>query len=264
MPSTVLITGAAGRIGGYLRPRLRRPDRRLRLLDRERPADPHAGEEVVIGSITDVQLVRQACRGASAVVHLAGIPTEAQWPRILDININGTWSVLDAARETGVTRVVLASSNHATGFTPRGDDPAPDELGPRPDTYYGVSKVAMEALGSLYADRHGMDVVCLRIGTCAQRPPDVRALSTWLSPDDAGRLVEAALTTPSPGFRVVWGVSANTRRWWSHAGGEAIGYRPADDAERYAAQLLDGGEPAPDDPALTRVGGSWASRAPVS
>jgi len=103
--------------------------------------------------------------------------------------------------------------------------------------------------------------VCLRIGTCAQRPADVRALSTWLSPDDAGRLVEAALTTPSPGFRVVWGVSANTRRWWSYAGGEAIGYHPVDDAEQYAAELLVGGEPAPDDPTLTRVGGPWATRA---
>jgi len=261
MPSTVLITGAAGRIGGYLRPRLRRPDRRLRLLDVEQPADPGAGEEIVIGSVTDVQLIQRACRGASAVVHLAGIPTEAEWPRILESHINGTWSVLDAARETGVPRVVLASSNHATGFSPRGDDPVPDESYPRPDTFYGVGKVAMEALGSLYADRYGMDVVCLRIGTCAQRPADVRALSTWLSPDDAGRLVEAALTTPSPGFRVVWGVSANTRRWWSYAGGEAIGYHPVDDAEQYAAELLAGGEPAPDDPTLTRVGGPWATRA---
>jgi len=261
--SAVLITGAAGLIGGYLRPRLSRPGRRLRLLDIERPADPRADEEIMVGSVTDAQLIRQACHDMSAVVHLAGIATEAEWPRILESNINGTWSVLEAARETGVPRIVLASSNHAAGFSPRGDDRAPDQLWPRPDTYYGVSKVAMEALGSLYADRHGMDVVCLRIGTCEQRPPDVRALSTWLSPDDAGRLVEAALTTPSPGFRVVWGVSANTRRWWSYAGGEAIGYRPADDAEQYAAQLLDGGEPAPDDPALTRVGGLWASRAPV-
>ena len=187
MPSIVLVTGAAGRIGGYLRPRLRRPDRRLRLLDVKQPADPGAGEEIVIGSVADVQLVRQACHGTSAVVHLAGIASNAEWPRILESNINGTWSVLDAAREMNVPRVVLAGSNHATGFSPRGDGPAPDELWPRPDTFYGVGKAAMEALGSLYADRHGMDVVCLRIGTCAQRSADVRALSTWLSPDWATR-----------------------------------------------------------------------------
>src|SRR5215207_729339 len=236
MPSTVLITGAAGRIGGFLRPRLRHPDRRLRLVDLEPPPQPGASEEVVIGSVTDLELIGQACQGASAVVHLAGLVDDADWPRILDSNIHATWCVLDAAREAGVSRVVLASSNHATGFSQRGPQPAPDDLLPRPDSYYGVSKVTMEALGSLYVDRHGMDVVCLRIGSCTQTPQDVRALATWLSPGDVGRLVEAALTTPAPGFRVVWGVSANTRRWWSAEGGDSIGYHPVDDAEHYAGQ----------------------------
>lgn len=173
---------------------------------------------------------------------------------MLDANIHGTWCVLDAAQAAGVRRVVLASSNHAVGFVERGREPLPDEQFPRPDTFYGVSKVAMEALGSLFADRHGMDVVCLRIGTCDDRPRDPRALSTWLSPGDVGRLVLAALSTPKPGFRVVWGVSANTRRWWSLAGGSAIGYHPVDNAEDHADGL---GEAQ--GPAATRVGGAWAT-----
>jgi hypothetical protein len=97
-------------------------------------------------------------------------------------------------------------------------------------------------MGRLYHDRFGMDVVVLRIGTCSPEPPSVRALATWLSYDDCGRLVEAALTAPSPGFRQVWGVSANTRRWWSLAEGEAIGYHPQDDAEVYAGQVPDTGD----------------------
>jgi uronate dehydrogenase len=250
----VLITGAAGRIGGFLRPRLLAAGYRLRLLDTAPLSTVDAREEVVLGSITDPPAIAAASAGASAVVHLAGFATEAQWPDILHSNIHGTWCVLEAARAAGVRRVVLASSNHAVGFEPRGDAALPDDTFPRPDGYYGVSKVAKEALGSLYADRHGMDVVCLRIGSCAERPPDRRALSTWLSPDDAGRLVVAALSVPSPGFRVVWGVSANTRRWWSAAGGDAIGYHPADDAEAYVADL-----PAEPEPAVTRVGGPWAT-----
>jgi uronate dehydrogenase len=134
-----------------------------------------------------------------------------------------------------VRRVVLASSNHAVGFTPRSDTPLPATVPPRPDTYYGVSKVVMEALGSLYADRYGMDIASLRIGTCLPQPVDTRSLAIWLSPDDVARLVEACLAAPPFGHRIVWGVSANTRRWWSLAEGEALGFQPTSDAEGYAA-----------------------------
>ena len=250
----MLITGAAGRVGGFLRPWLRAAGWRLRLLD-VAPLSTVDGEEYVEASVTDEDAMREASDGVDAVVHLAGFAGERPWPDILHTNINGTWCVLETARAAGVPRVVLASSNHATGFTERDAEPLADNLFPRPDTYYGVSKVTMEALGSLYADRHGMDVVCLRIGTCRELPHDVRALSTWLSPDDAGRLAHAALTTPSPGFRVVWGVSANTRRWWSTAGGDAIGFHPRDDAEVHADQV-----PAEADPPSSRVGGEWARR----
>lgn len=118
-----------------------------------------------------------------------------------------------------------------------GPDGLVADTSPRPDTYYGVSKAAMEALGALYHHRFGMDVLCLRIGTCAPRPTDERGLSTWLSPDDAGRLFEACLTAPSPGFRILWGVSANTRGICSLREAEELGYRPRDDAERFAAEL---------------------------
>ncbi|HEY0641524.1 MAG TPA: NAD(P)-dependent oxidoreductase [Pseudonocardiaceae bacterium] len=254
MTDMVLVTGAAGRIGGFLRPRLRAAGHELRLLD----VVPTDGEpDALVASVTDLDAMRAACAGAAAVVHLGGLAGDEPWDRVLDTNIHGTWCVLEAARLAGVPRVVLASSNHAVGFVERGDGPAPDDLAPRPDTFYGVSKVTMEALGSLYADRFGLHVVALRIGTCAPEPRDTRALATWLSPDDAGRLVHAALTVPGPGFRVVWGVSANTRRWWSTAGGEAIGYHPLDDAEAYAADF----PPAPEPP-VVRVGGPWARTEP--
>ena len=256
---TILITGAAGRIGTMLRPRLARPGRVLRLLDVAPVDSPGQSEEVVMASVTDLAAMTAACDGADAVIHLGGVPSEAPWAPILDININGTYVVFEAARRTGVPRVVYASSNHAVGFAPRESFPVPDYAYPAPDTYYGVSKAAGEATAALYARRYRMNAVCIRILSCFERPRTARMLATWLSPDDAGRLFEACLTTPEPGFRVVYGVSANTRGGFvSLAEAEALGYEPRDDAEAYAAQVLaEHGEPAPDDPALRYLGGEF-------
>jgi len=114
--------------------------------------------------------------------------------------------------------------------------------------------VAIEALGRLYHDRYGMNVVCLRIGDCADEPSDPRDLAVWLSPDDAARLVEAAVS--ATGWHVVWGVSANTRRWWSTRGGLEIGYRPRDDAEHFADRIVDDTPP----PAGEVVGGGMPDK----
>jgi uronate dehydrogenase len=158
-----------------------------------------------------------------------------------------------------VPRVIYASSNHAVGFTPRSEFPVPDYAFPAPDTYYGVAKVTGEALAALYHYRYGLDTICLRILTCYDKPPSVRSLSTWLSPDDAGRLFEACLTVADPGFRVAYGVSANTRGGWvSLAEAQALGYEPRDDAEAYAAEVIaEHGEPDPADPVFAYLGGEY-------
>ena len=141
----------------------------------------------------------------------------------------------------------------------------PDYAFPAPDTYYGVSKVAGEALAALYHHRYGLDAICLRILTCAERPTTVRSLSTWLSPDDAGRLFESCLSAPGPGFRVAFGVSANTRGGWvSLDEARALGYEPRDDAEAYAAEVIAAhGEPDPADPVLAYLGGEFALPGPA-
>ncbi|PRY30313.1 NAD-dependent epimerase/dehydratase family protein [Umezawaea tangerina] len=256
MTARILITGAAGGLGTLMRPRLAEGDRVLRLLDiAEIPAaDGGENVEVVQASVTDMAAMEEAMSGVDAVIHLGGLSLESSWERTLEVNIDGTHTVLEAARRQGVTRVLLASSNHAVGYAPRSDGEAGDYLFPRPDTYYGVSKVAMEGLGSLYADRYGMDVIAIRIGSCFEKPRDARMLSTWLSPDDAARLFEACVAAPSPGFRVVWGVSDNTRRWFSLDEAFALGYESKDDAEVFASEV---GTPDPDSLAQRHVGGVW-------
>lgn len=209
--------------------------------------------ETVTADITDLAAMRDAVAEVDAIIHLGGISHESDWESILHTNIRGTHTVLDAARTAGVPRVILASSNHAVGFHQYRDGLVPDYLFPRPDTYYGVSKVTNEALGSLFHDRYGMDVICVRIGACCEIPQDHRMLSMWLSPDDCARLMEALLSAPDPGFRVVWGVSANTRNRFSLAEACALGYQPQDDAECYAARL----GPEPGSPLDRYIGGPY-------
>src|SRR5665213_1022272 len=175
--------------------------------------------------------------------------------RVIAARVDHTWH----ARAAGVPRVIYASSNHAVGFQPIDHGSlVPDYLFPRPDSLYGVSKVASESLGSLYHDRYGLDVLCLRIGSYRERPSNIRELWSWLSPGDCVRLVEAAMTTARPGFRVVWGVSANRRAVVTLAEARAIGYFPLDDAEVFADEIMansdDGGRDEP-----PRLGGSFAS-----
>ncbi len=257
----ILITGAGGNMGRMLRARLAAPGRVLRLLNRSpiTAAAPGEAVEIVTATVTDLDAMIAATEGVDAVIHLGGISQEAPFEEILQANVAGSYCVLEAARRQGVRRVLLASSNHAVGYSSRDDAPAaglPADLPPRPDSYYGWGKTAMESLGRLYVDTYGIDVFSLRIGSCFEEPLDVRTLATWMSPDDAARLVEACLSTDHGGYQMIWGVSRNSRRWWSLEAGKKIGYHPVDNAEAFAGPLLaEFGEPDLDQPVHRLVGG---------
>ena len=228
------MTGAAGRIGSALREGLRHE---LRLTDVVRPADLTPEEEFVEADLLDADAIDRAVADVDAVVHLGAVPDEAPFEQIAGPNLHGAFHVFDACRRHGVRRIVFASSNHATGMYPVGE-PLDETSLPRPDGLYGASKVWGEALGRMYVDRFGLEFVALRIGSCQARPPDRRALATWLSFPDCVRLVDAALTAPDVGFTVVYGVSNNTRAWWPRSdAARRIGYEPQDDAEEFAAEL---------------------------
>ena len=229
--SPIVMTGAAGRVGTILARGLRPLGRELRLLDL-RPAPG-----CLLLDLRDLAAVEAAFSGADAVIHLGAIATEAPFEEILDHNLRTTYNVLEAARRRGVRRVVFASSNHVTGMYGRRDRIGP-EAPIRPDTYYGVSKAFGEALGRLYAEKWGVSVVCIRIGSCLERPLDSRHLSTWLSPHDAVALFSSAIDAPVQ-FSIVYGTSANTRGWWDLGSARALGYEPRDDAEAYADDVAD-------------------------
>lgn len=255
----VLITGAAGGIGRVLRQGLAGRYDLLRLADQTAQAPAGPGEECLTFEIDDLEACVAACRGIDAVVHLAAIPVEPEedaWAQILPNNIVGTYNLMEAARRTGVGRVVLASSNHVVGFHRR-ERVVDASAEVRPDSYYGVSKVFGEALGRLYADKHGLSVACLRIGSFRERPEDRRQLATWLSHRDCVQLVRCCLEAEDYSFLVAYGISDNAAGFWSNRGLEWLGYVPQDRAEDYAAELAD----APDEDALSRQfhGGSFCA-----
>ncbi len=192
-----------------------------------------------------------------AVVHLAGIPTESALPDALASHVLSTAALLEAMVRHDVGTIVYASSNHAVGRTPRSGLLAADVPG-RPDTFYGVAKVAAEALLSLYADRHGLHAVSTRIGSFLPRPTTRRQLGSWLSAGDATRMFAAALTA-GPGHAVIYGISANTRGWWDLGPGRALGYHPLDDAELWAAEVEATPESDQDRDQAARVGGPFAT-----
>lgn len=256
---TIVVTGGAGRIATALRPRLARPGRVIRLLDIVEPAQPVGdGEEFVAVAVTDQDATTRACEGARALIHLGADPSERPWAELVETNITGTYVAFESARSAGVPTVFFASSLHCVGYESLESVGRAEVLVPRPDTLYGVTKAAGEAIGSLYADRFGMTVVAARIMQFGEEPADDRlAGSTWLSPDDAARLVAAAIALSEPGFHVVWGVSANTPAFMPLDPGRRIGFDPRDDAsERFRRRGVDP-VPAVADPATALLAGTF-------
>lgn len=246
----VLLTGSEGSIGRVLRAGLTAHE--VIGLDRIAGAE-HVGD---CADPAYVDRVVAAVR-PEAVVHLAGVPTESSLPTALASHVHTTATLLEAMVRHGVPRMVYASSNHAVGRTPRSDTVGVD-IRPRPDTFYGVAKVAAEGLLSLYSDRHGLTTISCRIGSFLERPETRRHLSTWLSHGDGVRMVKAALFG-GHGFEVLYGTSANTRAWWDLSPGRRLGYEPQDDAEEYAAAIEATPETEVDHAEAAHVGGPYAT-----
>jgi uronate dehydrogenase len=237
----ILITGAGGALGSVLVAEWR-DKYSLRVTTRAPSEALFDWLDVRYCELTDLSAINAAMEGIDTVVHLGGRSLEDDWEEIAGSNITGTYNVFEAARRNRVRRVVYASSHHVGGFHRRDRITGfGDEV--RPDSLYAVSKVFGEALGRLYADKHGLSVICQRIGVARPRPPHRRALWTWQSERDFVHLTERCVEAENIHFQVVYGVSNNTRRLWDMTGADAIGYHPQDDAERFVTDI-DPNEPA--------------------
>jgi len=230
MPGLVLVTGSSGRIGKAVVAELLRRGHLVRGFD----IVPTPGlADMVLGDLTDVAAVRRAIQNVQSLIHLAATPDDDDFlARIVPNNIIGVHHVLEAAKDAGVKRMVLASSgqvvwNHRlTGPWPIGAD-----VQPSPRYWYAAAKMVLEAAGRAFADAFGISVITVRLGWCPRTKEQVKEIAgidwaqdVYLSPGDAGRFfacaVEAAEPRPSnpndprtfgSGFAVVYATSKPVR-----------------------------------------------------
>ena len=158
----------------------------------------------------------------------------------------------------GVKRILFATSNHAVGFYRR-DEVIDHRVYPKPDSRYGVSKIFGEAIGSLYADKYGLEVLCIRIGNVNPKPVDKRRLAIWLSPRDLAQLVTIGVEHPGIRFEIVYGVSGNKRSWYDNSNAQRLGYKPQDDSEAWAEEVLRNEKPVTDAASERYQGGNFVS-----
>jgi uronate dehydrogenase len=235
----VALTGARGQLGTVLRAELLRRGVNLRSAGGSKPLTPLVeGEDVCHGDLRDPAVVDRVLDGVDVVIHLAGTSLERPLPEIIGNNLTGLYELYEGARRHRVKRVVFASSNHAFGMYAVDDklDPGCDF---RPDCFYGLSKVWGEALTRMYWDKHGIEGISIRIGSCLPRPQEFRHLSTWFGHEDFFHMIDRCLKVPAVGYLAVWGISNNTRKYWNFGEDEKrLGYQPKQDSEIYAAEIL--------------------------
>lgn len=258
----LVLTGAAGRLGSYLREPLTKMADELVSTDLvEDIGKLYPGERYQRADLAALDEVMDVLKGADMVVHFGAIGDEAPFDAILQSNIVGAYTVWEAAVRNGLRRVVYASSIHAVGMHPRTERIGTD-VPHRPDTYYGLAKCFAEDLASLYWDKFKLESVCMRILSCAQ-VTNARALGSWLSYNDLIHLVERSIDTPTTGFTVVYGVSNNDRSPVDNSNAGFLGYRPKDNAEQFAQKILAETEPQDlSDPTYLYQGGPFAAVKP--
>lgn len=259
----VLITGAAGSLARDLIARFGDDPWAITGFDANECAHPRL-DRMIVGDLLDEAALAAAVANQDVVVHLAGIPLEDEWERLLHTNIDGTYRLLEAAQHHGVRRVVIASSIHAVGFHRiRPDVALSEQIAILPDTLYGVTKAAAEALGAYFHRCRGVESISLRIASRQETPNTRRTLRTWLSPDDAARLVRVSITCTIQEPTILWGVSANTNSPFDQSAARELGYAPQDDGNVYRDTIEQ--IPFTNDPSapwLQYIGGEFCSGNP--
>lgn len=255
----IVLTGAAGRLGSYLRePMTELADELVSTDIVDEIGSLYPGETYMQGDLASLDDMMRVLQGAEMVVHMGAYADEGPFEKLLGPNFVGAYNIWEAAYQNGLRRVVYGSSIHAVGMYPKNEFIG-TEVRHRPDTFYGLAKCFAEDLGSMYWDKRGLESVHMRILSCAQ-VNNARALGSWLSYDDLIQLTRRAVETPVTGFTVVYGVSNNDRAPVDNANASFLGYRPKDNAEQFAEKVLAEEPPMdPRDPRHMCHGGPFAS-----
>jgi hypothetical protein len=192
--------------------------------------------ELVPGDVTDLDRMKDLCRGIDTVLHLAADPSpSATWDSLLPANIVGTYNAFVAAKSAGCRRVIYASSIHAVSGYP--EDYQVHTTDPvNPGDLYGVSKCFGEALARYMAEKEGVSAICLRIGAFqpheSARDPEkgIAMLDAWVSRRDLNQLIERCIDAEHLQFAIFHGLSDNRfKRLDITDARQLVGYAPQDD-----------------------------------
>ena len=248
----VLVTGAAGNIGSYFAEQSHaKYDLRLMI----RPSDQEKKREgvekirrlgeVVVGELSELDKLKEFCRGVDTVLHLAANPSpNATWDSVCSDNITGTYHLFVAAKSAGCRRVIYASSIHAVSGYPA-DVQVKTSEPVNPGDLYGVSKCFGEALSRYMAEKEGVSAICLRIGAfqpdeSAQSEKGVAMMDAWVSRRDLNQLIEKCIDNETLQFAILHGLSDNRfKRLDISDARELVGYEPQDDLTDVNPKLKD-------------------------
>ena len=247
----VLITGMSGLIGGLLRRHLESlGGYELSALNRRHVE----GVDCFQADIADLEAIKPAFAGKDVVVHLAANLDLDDWKGQLSGNVIGTYNVYEAARLSGVKRVVFASSGNAIRGIERVPpydaiasgryEDVPEKFARvthemvRPAAIYGAAKVWGEALGRHFADAHGLSVLCVRIGSVRtqNRPQEIRDHSIYLSHRDIAQILQRCIEAPDDLLYDIFFATSSNK--WGYRDLEhprrVLGYEPQDSADAFS------------------------------
>ncbi|MBO83668.1 MAG: hypothetical protein CL506_04795 [Actinobacteria bacterium] len=248
----VLVTGASGLIGGILL----KNNSKNNLYGLDIVPSKYPNSE--LSDISEPQKLEKlfSKNNIEVVVHLAGNPSvSGKWNSIKVNNIDGTSNVFEASKNSGVKKIIFASSNHAVGLY-ENDNPydqiiagdynaienyelIKSDCEVRPDSLYGVSKAFGENLGRYFHENFGIKVACLRIGSVVKNDSPVRGnssrfFSTWCSHNDIFGLIEACIASDNLRFNIFYGVSNNKWKIWDISNQKKIlDFSPQSNAESF-------------------------------
>ena len=205
----IVLTGASGRLGSYLREPLSKITKKLVSTDKEDIGKTLHNEVFKKLNIKNFKDVNKILKKTDLIIHFGAYSNEGPFLEILDSNILGTYNIWKSAKKNKIKRIIFASSIHSVGMY-RANETINHKVMHKPDTFYGLSKCFGENLAQMYWDKCGIECLTIRILSCA-KVTSKRSLSTWLSYDDLIRIVIQSTKIKKLGFEIIYGVSNNKR-----------------------------------------------------
>jgi uronate dehydrogenase len=237
MIEKIVLTGAGGRLGSYLRDPISKLCKNLVSTDIKKNIGPlYENEKFIQADLSNFDEINPIIENASMVCHFGAIVDELPFDKLLGPNYIGSYNIWESSRRHKVKRVIYSSSMHAVGMYPKTMTLKTDTPH-RPDSFYGLAKCFTEDLAKMYFEKNKIEAVCLRIASCAP-VNNARSLSSWLSYNDLIKLVIKSIDTPYTGYTVIYGISNNDRKNVDNSNASHIGYIPEDNAEIFAAEIL--------------------------